>query len=202
MDRSRTSFPTLLCMAAVLLLLVILSSSWNYAEAYAFAPSPSSQPSSKLRYAPVVNSGRRIHKCREDGSSVTLYLFLTTPSSQTPPMAAANLLQSSRSRRMNSSGSDPRGNISPPLMRPKTKLAGMSQSVLATCDTLPAFSTAHGLLSPEVVTRIADRYDLEQNGALCKFLNTYRSRGPMACLPMLSDPNVLPALTKAMRDIA
>ncbi len=78
----------------------------------------------------------------------------------------------------------------------------MSQSVLAESDTLPSFSTAHGLLSPEVVMRIADSNDLEMNGALHKFLKTYKSRGPMACLSMLSDPEVLPELTRAMRDIA
>jgi hypothetical protein len=78
----------------------------------------------------------------------------------------------------------------------------MSQSVLADCDTIPSFSTAHGLLSPEVVMRIADTNDLEYNGALHKFLKTYKSRGPMACLSMLSDPDVLPELTRAMRDVA
>jgi len=78
----------------------------------------------------------------------------------------------------------------------------MSQSVLATCDTLPSFATAHGALSPEVVSRIADRYDLEEDDALHRFLKTYKREGPLACLPMLSDPAVLPELTKAMRDIA
>jgi hypothetical protein len=37
--------------------------------------------------------------------------------------------------------------------------------------------------------------------ALDTFLDTYRKDGPMACLPMLSDKNILPRLTEAMRDI-
>ena len=81
----------------------------------------------------------------------------------------------------------------------------MSASVLADSDVLPAFHTAHGLLSPEVVMRIADNAsgrEMELDGPLHRFLKTYRRRGPMACLPLLSDPTVLPELTRAMRDIA
>jgi hypothetical protein len=50
--------------------------------------------------------------------------------------------------------------------------------------------------------RIADSNDLEEGGALHKFLMTYKRKGPMACIPMLSDPSVLPELTSAMREIA
>ena len=63
----------------------------------------------------------------------------------------------------------------------------MSDSVLDTCNTLPLFHTAHGLLSPEVVMRIADTNNLEWGDPLHTFLKMYTSRGPMACLPMLSD---------------
>ena len=49
--------------------------------------------------------------------------------------------------------------------------------------------------------RIADLDDLELNGPLDKFLNTYLNRGPMACVSMLSDPKILPELTKAMRAV-
>ena len=85
-----------------------------------------------------------------------------------------------------------------------TSLPAMSTSVLVSSDTLPSFHTAHGLLSPEVVMRIADVHDgdLERDGALHSFLKTYKTHGPMACLPMLSDPCVLPELTRAMREIA
>ncbi|KAL3803510.1 hypothetical protein HJC23_014058 [Cyclotella cryptica] len=158
----------------------------NSVDAYAFSQTPLSRtPTQQIRYVPVINAGNRIHRRREDGSSVTLYLFPSSPSE-----SAANLhLSQRKSRSVNT-------------MRQETTLPAMSQSVLATCDTLPGVSTAHGLLSPEVVMRIADQHDLDQDGALYRFLKTYKSRGPMACLPMLGDPNVLPELTKAMRDIA
>jgi len=60
------------------------------------------------------------------------------------------------------------------------------------------------MLSPEVVMRIANTYDgdLTMNGSLHNFLKTYKSKGPMACLGMLSDSEVLSELTRAMREIA
>jgi hypothetical protein len=82
----------------------------------------------------------------------------------------------------------------------KTKL---SNSVLASCDTLPSFRTAHGLLSPETVMRLEEmRSTRKSNQALTNFLSTYRQHGPLSCVPMLSDPDVLPHLTLAMREIA
>jgi hypothetical protein len=171
-------------MAVLMTLLIVVASCLNGVDAYAFGSRSLSRSAQQTRYSPVINGDKRIHRRREDGSSVTLYLFPSSPSES----AANNLHVSQRKRR----GS----------MRPETKLPAMSQSVLATCDTLPGLSTAHGLLSPEVVMRIADQHDLDQDGALFRFLKTYKSRGPMACLPMLGDPNVLPELTRAMRDIA
>ena len=175
------------CSAMAVLLLIfsaVLSSSTT--EAYAFA----SSSSSKTRSFSVVPTNtvrkQRIHRTshRADGSAVTLYLFPSSPA----VTSAANL---------------------PPRKQPinsrkhsKSALPAMSQSVLAESDTLPSFSTAHGLLSPEVVMRIADSNDLEMNGALHRFLKTYKSRGPMACVSFLSDPDVLPELTRAMRDVA
>jgi hypothetical protein len=76
----------------------------------------------------------------------------------------------------------------------------LSISVLASCDTLPSFPTAHGLLSPETVMRLEDSTSGESRSqALQDFLMTYRSQGPLSCLPMLSDPNVLPHLVTSMR---
>jgi len=49
----------------------------------------------------------------------------------------------------------------------------------------------------EIMTRSRSKRD----HAVDFFLETYRKEGPMACLPMLSDGNVLPRLTEAMRDI-
>jgi|Transcript_25296 hypothetical protein len=173
--------------SAVALLLLIFSAvlTSSTTQAYAFASS-----SSKTRYYSVVPTNterkQRIHRTshRADGSAVTLYLFPSSPAMT----SAAN--HPPRKESIHS-----RKNL-------KSALPAMSQSVLAESDTLPSFSTAHGLLSPEVVMRIADSNDLEMNGALHKFLKTYKSRGPMACLSMLSDPDVLPELTRAMREIA
>jgi hypothetical protein len=81
--------------------------------------------------------------------------------------------------------------------------ASLSNSVLASCDTLPSFPTAHGLLSPQTVMRMEKRTSKSQRSdELSQFLKTYRREGPMSCLPMLSDPQVLPHLTEALRDIA
>ena len=78
----------------------------------------------------------------------------------------------------------------------------LSNSVLASCDTLPSFKTAHGILSPETVSRMDEMTaGGDGNPAVTRFLSSYRRNGPMSCLDMLSDPEVLPHLTNAMRDI-
>jgi hypothetical protein len=86
---------------------------------------------------------------------------------------------------------------------PRKNSVKLSNSVLASCDTLPSFPTAHGLLSPETVMQM-ERLTSQgrRNDAVVSFLDTYRQHGPLSCLPMLSDPDVLPHLTEAMRDIA
>ena len=89
------------------------------------------------------------------------------------------------------------GRVKNSSRRKDTKLSG---SVLASCDTLPSFKTAHGLLSPETVLRLEDMN--YRNEAISLFLRTYRQQGPLACQQLLSDPDVLPHLTRAMRDIA
>ncbi|CAJ1932477.1 unnamed protein product [Cylindrotheca closterium] len=77
-----------------------------------------------------------------------------------------------------------------------------SNSVLASCDILPSFRTAHGILSPETVSRMAENTDFgEGNQAVSRFLSRYQETGPMSCLDMLSDADILPHLTRAMRDI-
>jgi hypothetical protein len=63
-------------------------------------------------------------------------------------------------------------------------------------------SLAHGLLSPEIVSRMDEVTEGgHHNKAVRQFLQTYRRQGPMSCLEMLSDPEVLPHLTSAMRDV-
>mmetsp|Transcript_716 Transcript_716/g.1501 ORF Transcript_716/g.1501 Transcript_716/m.1501 type:complete len:194 (-) Transcript_716:524-1105(-) len=193
MDR-RSQVPALsmTSVAAMAAMVVVMLSGACTTDAYAFGPAPSSSRLSspgKVRYSPTAvkkAGGRGIHKRREDGSAVTLYLFPTPPS-----VSAGNHRQQR-----------PRSGSLDSAQRPKTSLPAMSDSVLAASDILPSFHTAHGLLSPEVVMRIADTNDPEQGGPLHKFLKTYKSRGPMACLPMLSDPCILPELTRAMREIA
>lgn len=169
-------------------------------EAYAFGPSPLRRSAAgTIRYSPTVKKASGgIHTQRENGSAVTLYLFPTPPSIS----AANHRQQRSPTRRSPSSPIRP-GSLPRTASGSKTSLPAMSDSVLAASDTLPSFHTAHGLLSPEVVMRIADTQDeLEMGAPLHKFLKMYKSHGPMACLPMFSDPCVLPELTRAMRDIA
>jgi len=57
-----------------------------------------------------------------------------------------------------------------------------------------------GLLSPRTVQRLTYNCDVSTSRAVHSFLQTYESEGPMACLPYLSDPDILPELTRAMRD--
>lgn len=66
----------------------------------------------------------------------------------------------------------------------------------------PLPHAAHGMLSPEIVARMDENIiNGRSNPAVDEFLRTYRRKGPMSCLEMLSDPEVLPHLTQAMRDI-
>jgi hypothetical protein len=67
---------------------------------------------------------------------------------------------------------------------------------------LPYFQVGNGLLSPQTVKKLDDkaRISNNSNSAIYLFLDTYKRCGPMACLPMLSDPQVLPHLTRALRE--
>ena len=74
---------------------------------------------------------------------------------------------------------------------------------MARAAASPSSPLAHGLLSPETVSRMDEITEGGgHNHAVRSFLQTYRRQGPMSCLEMLSDPDVLPHLTNAMRDIA
>lgn len=91
--------------------------------------------------------------------------------------------------------------------------AGLSQAAINTDTGLPGRdrrsapssplpNAAHGILSPETVARMDENTaNGRSNPAVEDFLRTYRRKGPMSCLEMLSDPEVLPHLTQAMRDI-
>lgn len=56
---------------------------------------------------------------------------------------------------------------------------------------------AHGAICPETIAI----FEKNSNPAIQRFVETYHTRGPLACEDLLSDPEVLPHLTKAMRDI-
>ncbi|KAL3823528.1 hypothetical protein ACHAXA_007206 [Cyclostephanos tholiformis] len=185
MDRSRASTPSAI-VAAVLLL--AFATTTTCVDAYAFGPGI-------VRHSP----NNRSTGGRRDRSAATLYLFPTAPS-----VSAAN----HRRGRGGGGGLAPSrggGNSKSSTKTPIVSSAAKfdSDSVLSACDTLPSFRTAHGLLSPEVVMRILDAHECYpySSPAISNFLELYRSRGPMACLPMLSDPTVLPELTKAMREV-
>jgi hypothetical protein len=110
---------------------------------------------------------------------------------ETPPNPSATISSTSQSMLRNSFT---------PRVKNESK-SKLSHSVLASCDTLPSFRTAHGLLSPETVMRLEEQIEVH-NEAVSNFLRTYRKHGPLSCVPMLSDPDVLPHLTRAMRHIA
>mmetsp|Transcript_11890 Transcript_11890/g.27782 ORF Transcript_11890/g.27782 Transcript_11890/m.27782 type:complete len:166 (-) Transcript_11890:442-939(-) len=94
---------------------------------------------------------------------------------------------------------------------PKQQNAGLSQAAMNTDagiggprrrKTSPLTGAAHGILSPEIVNRMDENtVNGRSNPAVENFLLTYKRKGPMSCLEMLSDPDVLPHLTQAMRDI-
>ena len=88
----------------------------------------------------------------------------------------------------------------------------------------PGGGLAIGLLSPEMVARMDEEISNNNNkvrrrrdctnrtspppppppinpDVVERFLRTYRQESPMPCLEMLSDPDVLPHLARAMRDI-
>lgn len=89
--------------------------------------------------------------------------------------------------------------------------AGLSQAAMNTDAgfsgpprrlSSPSHGAAHGILSPEIVARMDENtVNGRSNPAVENFLLTYKRKGPMSCLEMLSDPHVLPHLTQAMRDI-
>jgi len=85
--------------------------------------------------------------------------------------------------------------------RPTPNLSTMS--AIANTDVLPSFRAAHGLLHPHTVMKLQEQHETEdfRSDAVTYFLDTYDQYGPMACLPCLTDPQVLPDLTKAMRKI-
>ena len=132
------------------------------------------------------NGPRR--RSRVQRPPVTMYVPANTPTTETPSITAQKMLKIPGTPGLSNS--------------PRKSTVKLSQSVLASCDTLPSFRTAHGILSPETVQRMEEIVDEEDRSeALKQFLDRYRRQGPMSCLPMLSDPDILPHLTMAMRNV-
>mmetsp|Transcript_25251 Transcript_25251/g.55155 ORF Transcript_25251/g.55155 Transcript_25251/m.55155 type:complete len:179 (+) Transcript_25251:695-1231(+) len=168
-------------------LLVVLTR-FERSDAFSFCPprSSSHHSTSSSAIATSISSAATKRRIR-NGGGLSMYLPPET-STQTAPMVSQRILKAP--------GHTGRSKSIRPIM---------SNSVLAAKDTLPCFPTAHGLLSPEIVQRMDEMTSVRnqrQSNEVVLFLDTYRNSGPMACLPMLSDPCVLPKLTEAMRDIA
>lgn len=79
-----------------------------------------------------------------------------------------------------------------------------SHSKMSQADGFSAVPVAHGMLSPQIVMRLQEltRLHRHRSPALDSFLDSYYTKGPMSCVPMLSDPDVLPHLTMAMRYVS
>lgn len=60
-------------------------------------------------------------------------------------------------------------------------------------------SLAHGILCPETVARMETVG--ASNRAVGAFLDRYHKHGPMSCMELLSDPEILSHLTSAMRGL-
>jgi len=125
-------------------------------------------------------------------SPTALFYAPNHHTTQTAPMVAQAFYASHKRNR---------NPTKPKTRNSQTSTMPLSNSVLNPSDTLPEFPTAHGLLSPETVMRMEVMTSRGRDRAVDFFLETYRKEGPMACLPMLSDEDVLPRLTEAMRDI-
>ena len=166
--------------AALTVAAIACASSIESVEGFAGFSTPLHQAADNI---PTLHSNQR----KPDTS--LMYAPSNHPTTKTGPMVAQAFYSSYKTNR------------NPTKPRNHKNDASLSNSVLSSSDTLPSFPTAHGLLSPvtvmrmEVMTSSATRDEAVEN-----FLRTYRNEGPMACLPMLSDSNVLPRLTEAMRN--
>lgn len=167
------------------------ASSIDSCEAFAFGNIPlhhSTDNISSVHHTPLA---ARYARYSRDSRTELMYAPPNHPTSKTAPMVAQAFYSSYTTNR---NPVKPRNH--------KNHGGGLSNSVLSSSDTLPSFPTAHGLLSPETVIRMEIMTSsTTRDEAVEYFLRTYRKDGPMACLHMLSDPNVLPRLTEAMRDI-
>lgn len=61
---------------------------------------------------------------------------------------------------------------------------------------------AHGILCPETVGKMDELTEGGRNNrAVRAFLDRYKRHGPMSCMELLSDPEILPHLTTTLRGL-
>lgn len=190
--RRRSSAITLAAAAATMALVSCTCTVEGFAGSYPLHLQAQAQrKSSSSTASPSPSFAHRPESERKP--TALMYAPPNHPTSKTAPMVAQAFYSSYQANR---NPSKPRNHSDASSCMP------LSNSVLSSSDTLPSFSTAHGLLSPETVMRMEVMTSSEtRDEAVDFFLKTYRKDGPMACVSMLSDPKVLPRLTAAMRDI-
>jgi hypothetical protein len=145
---------------------------------------------------------------RKQRSSLQMYVPSSTPTSQTQAMVAKKMLGDNRNQHTKktpppqASGKVSRSSLRASSHTTSTFSATSPETAIASSDVLPSFRAAHGLLHPHTFMKLRDQYEHNGGGdAIRYFLDTYEEYGPMACIPCLSDPDVLPKLTEAMRAI-
>ena len=128
---------------------------------------------------------------RRTSSSVN-YAPPCTPTTETPELVAQKILRQTASTAARQV----------PEKQQQGACLSFSPSAAACDSQRPLLHTSNGLLSPGTVLRMEELIIREghQSEALVSFLKTYKRHGPMSCLPMLSDPHILPHLTNAMRE--
>lgn len=182
------------CMQAVVAISVLRSSSSCTDSVHAFCESfPHHGSFSKILHYSNIQPSRLTYKHPSYDSTKKITTVFYAPNdhtTRTGPMVAQAFYSSQKTNR---NPTKPRNCSKPDIP--------LSKSILSSSDTLPAFPTAHGLLSPETVLRMEVTTHRGRDRAVDFFLDTYRRNGPMACLPLLSDQNVLPHLTKVMREM-
>jgi len=83
----------------------------------------------------------------------------------------------------------------------------VGESSLSSCSSKVVLETrcrglAHGILCPETVTKMETATQGGRNNRAVKaFLERYHKHGPMSCMELLSDPEILPHLTSTMRGL-
>lgn len=174
----------------VLVLVSTIATQFQMGDAYSL-PSKSFGNSAGGRFSNLND------KRRNDSSSTSIYLQPTSPISQTNTRLDINT-SFKKSNTVNEASKSWHYRMS------DSSLNGAASAV-SSSDVLPQFRAAHGLLHPHTVMRLEEASyssKIRNSAAIDRFLDTYKEQGPMACIPFLSDPNVLPELTNAMRGIS